>query len=188
MRALPSVLRALLLLLALVVPRLAHAYVYFTPEQLLGTWFAGAETVETVIFTPSEADRGALKAQLGYALPKAAYEVRVGRKGGQVTGYAILDEQRGQHEPISFAVLLDASARVRAVEVLVYREQYGDGVRAEAFRKQFVGLDAAAPMKVGKDIQIVSGATISSRAIAVGTRRASALVTTWLSAQSVAAG
>lgn len=182
-----SLLRALVLLVALLAPGAADAYVYFTKEQLVASYFPGADRVESVWFEPSESQRADLKKTLGYALPKPRYEILVGRKGGETLGYAVVDEQVGQHEPITFAVLVDAEAKVRRVEVMVYREAYGDGVRAAAFRDQFAGLDASSPMRVGKEIRIVSGATVSSRSVATGTRRASALVEAWLS-QALASG
>lgn len=181
-------LRTLALVLVLAVPQVAQAYVYLTRDQLVATWFADADRVETAIFEPSAAQRAALKQVLGYAPPKPRYEILVGRRGDAVTGYAVVDDQLGQHEPITFGVWLDPAAKVRGVEILVYREAYGEGVRAPAFRGQFVGLDARAPMKVGKDVRIVSGATISSRSLAVGTRRACALVEAWLAAQPAVAG
>lgn len=181
-------LRTLALVLVLAVPRVAEAYVYYTRDQLVATWFADAERVDSAFFEPTADQRAALGQVLGYAPPKPRYEILVGRRGDTVTGYAVLDEQLGQHEPITFGVWLDPAAKVRGVEILVYREAYGDGVRGDAFRRQFVGLDARAPMKVGKDIRIVSGATISSRSVAVGTRRACALVEAWLASQPAVAG
>lgn len=186
-RAMASLLRVFVLLAILLAPGAADAYVHFTRDQIVASYFPEADRVESVWFQPSDAQRAELKKTLGYNLPKAKYEILVGRKGDATLGYAVVDEQIGQHEPITFAVLVDAAAKVRRVEVMVYREAYGDGVRAASFRDQFTGLDATSPMRVGKEIRIVSGATISSRSIATGTRRASALVEAWLS-QAVAAG
>jgi H+/Na+-translocating ferredoxin:NAD+ oxidoreductase subunit G len=44
-------------------------------------------------------------------------------------------------------------------------------VRAKRFRDQFLGKTAADPIVVGKDIDVVSGASISSRSIALGVKR-----------------
>ena len=57
-------------------------------------------------------------------------------------------------------------------EIVVYRESRGDEVRDERFRAQFVGKSAADAIDTDSDIQAVSGATISSRAMAVGVKRA----------------
>lgn len=156
----------------------AAAYVYYTHDALVEAFF-GAATVESVTWAPSPAQRAEAEAELGYALPERTWEILVGREGGVATSWAILDAQRGQHEPIDFAVQVGADGTVGRVEILVYREPYGDGVRAPAFRKQFVGLGPASPMRVGKEIQIVSGSTISTRALAIGVRRAAVLLATW---------
>ncbi len=163
-------------LLASVVSAPAHAYVYFTRDALLTSFFPGqAWAVET--FAP---DPAALRAVLGYPLPQAAYDIVIAARTDGTAAYAIIDDQLGLHEPITFAVLLDAHAHVERLEVMVYREAYGDGVRALTFTRQFHGLGVAAPMRPGKDIRIVSGATVSTRSLAVGTRRACAIVEAWL--------
>ncbi|MFN7143425.1 MAG: FMN-binding protein [Myxococcota bacterium] len=169
----------LLIVVALVATRAAHAYVYFTPEKLMESFFPGG-TTEAVTFTPDAAARDRIQAALGYDLPKPTYTLQVGTVNGVVAGYAVLDQQLGQHEPIDFGVLVGPDAKVKRVEVLVYREAYGDGVRAEAFRKQFVGLGLSAPMRAGKDIRVVSGATISTRSISTGVKRAVAIVSAYL--------
>lgn len=154
----------------------AHAYVYFTRDALITSFFPAGE-VEVVAFTP---DPATLKATLGYAPPRKEWDILVGSHADGSPAYAIIDEQLGQHEPITFAVLLDAAAHVERLEVLVYREAYGDGVRAPAFRDQFRGLGPDAPMRPGKDIRIVSGATVSTRSLSVGTRRACVVLADWL--------
>ena len=155
----------------------ASAYVYFTPESLVAEYFPGGETVETVMFTP---DVEAMRATLGYRLAKRQYEIQIARKDDIVTGYLVIDEQLGLHEPITFGVLLDTEALVRRIEVMVYREAYGDGVRAATFREQFNGRDATSPMRAGKDIEVVSGSTVSTRSLCTGVRRASALVAAYI--------
>ncbi|MDP2307431.1 MAG: FMN-binding protein [Pseudomonadota bacterium] len=175
-----SVLGILVVALALLATRTASAYVYFTPDALMASFFPGATAIDAVTFTPDPAARAQLETALGYELPRAEYTLRVGRGAAGVLGYALLDQQLGQHEPIDFGVLLDSAAHVQRVEVLVYREAYGDGVRGAAFRKQFVGLGPGAAMRPGKEIRVVSGATISTRAIATGVKRATAIVAAYL--------
>ena len=162
-----------LLLAGLGLP--ARAYTWFTEAALLASFFPGqAPSHEAWTLSAEEAE--AFKALVGYAPPQDGYEWFVAPDG---SGLALIDEQLGQHEPITFGVKLGADCRIQRIEVMVYREQYGDGVRSEAFRRQFVGRDASQPMRAGKDIQIVSGATVSSRSLATGARRASALCQVW---------
>lgn len=167
------------LLLALAAfPSPASAYAYFTQDSLLASFFPdGASTAVT--WTPTAEEQAALTTMLGYAPPKDSYRFFVD-DGASPTAYALIDEQNGQHEPITFGVKLRPDATIERIEVMIYREAYGDGVRAESFRGQFDGLSFKNPMRAGKEIQIVSGATISTRALAIGARRASALLATWL--------
>jgi hypothetical protein len=156
----------------------AWAYVYYTEPALLASFFPGAQVAD-VVYTPSPAELTALQAQLGYALPKPSYTLHVGKSGTDVLGYAVVDDQLGLHEPITFGVLVGPDGAVQRIEVMVYREAYGDGVRAPTFRNQFTGLNATSPMRAGKEIHIVSGATVSSRSLSTGVRRAAALVAAW---------
>ena len=83
-----------------------------------------------------------------------------------------IDEENGQHLPITFAVKLSPDGVVQRQEIVAYREARGDEVRDARFRNQFVGKSARDPLLPGDDIVAVSGATISSRAMAVGVKRA----------------
>ena len=71
---------------------------------------------------------------------------------------------------------LDPEAKVTRVEIVAYREPYGDGIRAERFRRQFVGKGARAGFAPDRDIDAISGATISSRSMCAGVQRASVLL------------
>lgn len=170
---------ALLAVLLALLPARAGAYVYWTEADLLASFFPAGTTVETVAWTPDAPTRAGLEAALGYPLPHPTWTLRVGHAADGTTSVAVLDQQRGQHEPIDFGVLVGPDGAVSRVEVLVYREAYGDGVRAEAFRRQFVGRTGADAMRPGREIRIVSGATISTRSIATGVRRACLLVEAW---------
>ena len=65
---------------------------------------------------------------------------------------------------------------VERVEIMVYREPRGDEVRDVRFRKQFQGKTSQDPLRLNRDIDAVSGATVSSASLAVGVRRATILV------------
>jgi hypothetical protein len=103
---------------------------------------------------------------------KGKYTFFVARSGVHIDGYALIDEEQGEHLPITFAVKISPEGVIERQEIVAYREPRGDEVRDERFRKQFVGKCARDPVAAGLDIVAVSGATISSRAMAVGVKRA----------------
>lgn len=160
----------------------AHATpgVLFTVDEILADFFAGADSVEKKPVELTPALCGQLKRRLGYSprSPDATntYPVWVGSKGGEILGYAVIDEEKGMHEPITFAVLVGPDGAVKRQEVLVYRESEGDGITRKAFRRQFIGKTIKSSIRAGADVTIVSGATISSNSMAVGVRRALAIV------------
>lgn len=157
------------------LPVAAHAVDFTTPQALLAARFRTSERVSFVKVRPDDAQRAALKRRLGRELPKPEYTFFVASSAGKPDGYALFDEQIGQHEPISFATFFDAQGQITGVEVVSYREPYGDGIRADRFRKQFVGRSAHSQFRAGTDIDTISGATISSRSMCTGVERAAAL-------------
>lgn len=159
---------------------------------ILKEFFPEADRVdtETVTITPEIAAR--LQHDLGYVPVRedggASYPVLVGKKGDRVLGYAVIDDEKGMHEPITFAVLIGLDGKVERQEVMVYREPEGDGVTAHRFTRQFIGKTVKDPIKDGVDITIVSSATISSHSMAVGVKRAVAIVTEGILARQAPVG
>lgn len=146
--------------------------VYFSTRDLLADFFRQSQTVTYKKIELSPADRMRLKAKLGYELPKSSYTFFVAQTGSKVDGYALIDEENGEHLPITFAVKIAPTGVVERQEIVAYREARGDEVRDLSFRKQFIGKTAVDPICPDRDIAVVSGATISSRAMAVGVKRA----------------
>ena len=158
------------------LPRAEAQATYFTPRTVLADFFPKSQAVTYQRFELTAEQRSRLLRRLGYDLQKAAYTVYVAKTGETIDGYAVLDEEMGQHLPITFAVKLSPQGLVQRQEIMTYRERYGDEVRDPRFRQQFVGKSAADPLRPGEEVIAVSGATISSRAMALGVRRALVLV------------
>lgn len=170
------------LLAGTLAPHRAAAYVYYTREALVAAVFPPGTELRPVEWTPDAAALARLKATLGYAPRAEGWDLVVATQGGTVTGYLVFDAERGQHDLIDIATLVGPNGAVERVEVMVYREAYGDGVRAPGFLAQFIGRTAADPMRPGREIRIVSGSTLSTRALSVAVRRACALVEAWRAA------
>jgi Na+-translocating ferredoxin:NAD+ oxidoreductase RnfG subunit len=164
----------LVALFALSAP--AQAEVFFSVRDLLGSQFARSQKVTFVTVRPTGEQRARIQRELGRDLAKQDYTFYVATTADRVDGYALFDEERGQHEPITFATFFDAAGRVTRVEVVAYREPFGDAIRGARFRRQFVGRDAHSGFTLAADIDAVSGATISSNSLSIGVRRASVLL------------
>ncbi len=94
---------------------------------------------------------------------------------GAVTGYAILDNVLGKAQPITFLVVFDPMGVVVSSCIVKYRESHGGQVKSARWQKQFVGKSSASGFKVGRDVDGISGATISANSVSRGISKLCAL-------------
>ena len=161
-----------LLLLSFTLPSVARAEgVYWTTKSVLKDFFHSSERVTFVEVNGDDVAR-----LTGERSGRSKYVVFVATTGERIDGYAIIDDEKGQHLPITFAVKVDADGRVARTEVMVYREGHGDEIREPRFQKQYRGKGPGDALRFGDDVVAVSGATISSRSMTKAVRRAVALV------------
>ena len=166
---------ALTLTAAALAPTAAFAVDYMTAEQAARLMFPDAERFDSAEVLLDAAALKALDAR-GLRARSARWPVRVARRGDAVLGYVVSDAVLGKFELIDYAVGLGADGAVRQVEILSYRESHGQEIRSAAWRRQFAGKDAAAPLRVGEDIANLSGATLSCEHVTDGVRRIVAVV------------
>lgn len=96
---------------------------------------------------------------------------RVQAPAGVPAGAAMVDEVPGKSERITILVAVDSRGILKDLEVLAYRESYGGEVAQESWRAQFRGRKAGDPLRVGRQIRNISGATISTNSVAAGVAR-----------------
>ena len=144
----------------------AFATVYLTIEQAQSLLFPGAKFQPlTINLTDAQVDR--IEDVSGVDV--LSHQLRAWRVS--TGGWFIVDEVVGKHEFIPFAVGLTDSGAVKGVEILEYREAYGGQIRARNWLQQFVGRQPAAELQLGKEIQNISGATLSCKHVTDGVSR-----------------
>ena len=82
-----------------------------------------------------------------------------------LVGYAYLDKANSKSAKIDYVVFFDKNLKIIYTQVLIYREEYGGEIGSNRWLKQFYGKYNGTGMEFQKDIQNISGATISSRNI-----------------------
>jgi Na+-translocating ferredoxin:NAD+ oxidoreductase RnfG subunit len=97
-------------------------------------------------------------------------------RDGEVEGYALMDDVLGKQMPITFLVIFNKEGRITASRVLKYRERYGSGVRSKRWLRQFNERNFQSSFDVGKDIDAISGATISSNSVTRGIEKLTQLI------------
>ncbi|MGV8829668.1 MAG: FMN-binding protein [Breznakibacter sp.] len=71
----------------------------------------------------------------------------------------------GECEYFDYYILFDGQKRVQTVSIFNYQASHGHDITAKGWLKQFVGYDGSVPLQVDKNIDAISGATISVEAI-----------------------
>src|SRR5262249_11886690 len=77
----------------------------------------------------------------------------------------------GKHLVIDYSVALEKDGRIKAVEVLEYREPHGGEITSHSWLEQFVGKTSRDPVTLDRDIRNISGATLSSQHVTEGVKR-----------------
>jgi FMN-binding domain len=158
--------RFLLIPAALIISVPAHATVYLTVEQAQALMFPNARF--TADFR-SLTDTQAAAIEKDSDVDVRSRELQVWRVS--TGGWFIVDNVVGKHDFIPFALGLDQSGAVTGIEILEYRESYGGQIREPRWLAQFTGKREGARLKLGDDIQNISGATLSCRHITDGVKR-----------------
>ena len=151
-------------------PIAGHAIVYLSAEQAQQAIFPGASMTPVPVKLTPEQKKAIAEAS---GVRQRGDSVKAWRAGGG--GWLFVDEVLGKHEFITIAVGITAGGAVKGIEIMEYRETYGDQVRGAKWRAQFTGKTRVATLKLDEDIKNISGATLSSRHVAEGVKRLLAL-------------
>ena len=89
--------------------------------------------------------------------------------------YAFLDNVIGKSMPITFLVILNINGNIINTNVIKYREAYGGEVGNKVWLRQFLYRDNNSKYNIGKDINGISGATISVKSMSIGIQKITTL-------------
>ena len=149
----------------------ARATTYFTGATVRQTLFPSATSFidRSVTLNPAQAKAISKASNARVSKSKIAAWDAVGSSGK--LGTMFIDQVYGKHEFITYAVALGPDGDVRQIEIMDYRETYGDQIRIPKWRAQFTGKRHGQPLKINAEIKNISGATLSCVHITDGVRR-----------------
>jgi Na+-translocating ferredoxin:NAD+ oxidoreductase subunit G len=156
-------------LTALVAP--AYAVEYLSVEQAQAALFADATAFVPHIVTLSDAQRDEIKERAGVRQRTSTQQAWKAERDGQMLGWMVVDEVIGKHEFITYATAISPAGSVLGVEIMSYRETHGGQIRDASWRAELVGKTLADPLRLGKDVANISGATLSCRNVLDGVKR-----------------
>ena len=164
------------MLLFMLLSGSARATQYLSLMQAQSQLFPSATSFQVVAPIVSSADVQAINQASGLAGSLPTRTTWRAMKQGTALGWVVADHVIGKHDYIDFAVAISPDGKIGGFEVLAYRETYGGQVRSPAWRSQFIGKQAQDQVLAGKDISVISGATLSSAHLAQAIKR---ILTYW---------
>jgi Na+-translocating ferredoxin:NAD+ oxidoreductase RnfG subunit len=88
-----------------------------------------------------------------------------------ISGFAILDNVYGKSMPITFLTIFDYSGSITLVDIIRYREPFGGAIASRNWLDQFIGKNSEDNFTFGKNIDSITGATISVGSVTKGIKK-----------------
>lgn len=164
---------SILLLGLLLASAGSEATVYYSREEAFQLAFGADATVEPLSLFLSDAQTARIEQLARTRLDSQLYTFYVGKRGGQLLGYAAIESHTVRTHPEALLYVLSPTGELTRIEVLAFHEppEYQPPPRwyAQLLKRP---LDA---LRLGQGIDAVSGATLSSQAAVDSTRKVMAL-------------
>jgi FAD:protein FMN transferase len=154
----------------------AAAETYLTEAQALAAILGENAILRREDRALDDALRAKLEHETNVKFPERTYTFFISGQPGQPQKFAIVMDEIGKTEPITFMVGINDQGKVTEVVIMAFRENRGWEVKEKRFLNQFKGKTVHSPIRVEEDIINYTGATLSSKAVARGVKRALALV------------
>ncbi len=156
-----------------------HARAYTTKAEALKFAFPDVERVETLNLFLTEAEVAGVAKKSGASLDSPLYTFYVGKSGESVTGYVAIEAATVRTHQETVMVTLNPDGEVRFVEILAFFEPE-EYLPSKRWLDQFIDLQLSKQLRIGGDIQGITGATLSAQSVTRQVRKTAALLQTYL--------
>ncbi|MGY6277353.1 FMN-binding protein [Methylomonas sp. MgM2] len=149
------------------------ATVYYSKEEAMQLAFGDDATVEMKSLFPTDEEVAKIEQLSKVKMESKLFSFYVGKKQGQIVGYAAIESHNVRTKPETLLVVLDPEGNLQKVVTLAFHEP-PEYQPPERWYAQLLnhGLDE---LRYGKDIQGITGATLSSRAAIDSARKVLAI-------------
>ena len=138
----------------------ASAETYLNESQALAVVFGKNANVKREQQTLDAAKRGQLQRASGLQFLEGSYTFFVNEQSGHPNEFAVVLNEIGKSEPITFMVGMSADGKITDVAIMVFRENRGWEVKEKRFLTQFHGKSLRNSIRVDEDIINYTGATL----------------------------
>lgn len=160
-------------------PEAVEAKVFHARDEALAMAFPRADRVEPRKFFLTRDQHERIEQLARAPIESDMVTVYVGTRDGAALGYAFFDTHQVRTLPETFLIVLDTDGTVVGTYLLAFYEPL-EYVPSERWLKQFDGRRLGDELAVGRGVAAITGATLTSRAVTAGVRRALAYYTVLL--------
>lgn len=146
----------LILIITIAFSISSYAKVYLSIDEALKKIYPDADTIDVENIDIAE----------------GSFTFYIGKKRGELIGYTFILTETGKHGPITFAITITEDGKIKDTTVLEMMEVKGEKITKKRFLRQFIGKGLRDPLRLGRDIHAVTGATISSNVATEAARKA----------------
>ncbi len=146
--------------------------VMLTKGEALAAVFPTADRVLELRHILTSAETASIEKVIRHDLDEGGFYLYRATRGETLVGHAVVVSQIGKVRPITHMVGVTPAGEVGTVAVMIYRESHGHEIANERFMDQYRGKGLGDPIRIGRDIINVAGATLSGNAICRGVRKA----------------
>lgn len=137
-------------------------------EILASVYPASTPSAERIFLT--EAEEARVEKTLGVGLASPFIAMYWIEEGGEIVGRAYVDTHFVRTKRESLLICLDASGRVKRIEVTAFLEP-PEYRLSERWYQQYEDMSLESDLRLGQTVRSVAGATLTSRAAADAVRR-----------------
>jgi hypothetical protein len=169
MRTITSILFLSLLALA----EAAQATVFYSKEEAFELAFGKGAEVEPLAVFLTDGQAAEVEKAAQVKLDSKLYTLQVGRRGGQVLGYAAIESHNVRTQPETVMILLSPAGELVRVEMLAFHEPPEYQPPARWFERLY--RRPLGELRLNQGVDGIAGATLSSRASLDGIRKVLAI-------------
>lgn len=137
--------------------------------------FTGVDNIEMKKYEFNKSQQQKIEAIIGDRRVQGIrfYE---GSSNNKVQGYAIFVKERGKHGDILMLVFISPGLNIRDMFIVRNRERKSNKIKNRRFIRQFTGLSAKNSFSGWEQVDMVTGATVTSKAVVRGAKKALFLI------------
>jgi electron transport complex protein RnfG len=130
---------------------------------------------KNILLGAKEAER--VEKRSSVKLSTKIYRLFKAERGEKIIGYGILVTRNVRSKSAAVLYLIAPDGRLKGIEIVAFNEPR-EFIPSKAWLAQFKEKTGSDPLRVGKDIPTITGATLSARNVTDGSRLALALFET----------